>query len=276
MGDKEKNFADTNNDKKFLGAISTLRNEYDNQSHLEKEFFPVVGKNTINRYWKWSDSKKIYLDHTDVPKTKKAGTYEVIGGFTEKTRKLALWLVNPLDWPATYSIIGRIIGVKREAFPDELKGDFNYYRFFPKDGGDLNTDHDYVSGKIKIEKTGDNVVRVKHWSHNHDSTRPEHNGYCYYSGNRLIMILFREGVVRLVTANCHGMNMNEPLNALVQTVLKTSPNPIFAAQVALIKSIKGNKDLIAEFDPSKDKEGKKFQQHIKAHGSSAKGVLIVR
>lgn len=284
MADKEENFVDTKKDKKFLKAIKLLKNDYDQnntQSSLANDFFPVWSSSSISRYLHWANPRDIYFDDASVPERKKEGTYRIVGGFPSKTRNIISWIANPLDWAATYSIIGRVIGLKREPFPKKLEGQFKYYRFFPKDGGDLDTDHDYVSGQIKIENKGDNIVRVKHWSHDFDngqfnSRKPEHQGYAYYSGNRLIMILFRDGVVRLVTANCHGQDINEPVNAVVQTVLKRSFNPIFAAQVALIKDIKENKQLNDEFDPRIDQEGNRFLKHIQQHGSAAKGVLLVR
>lgn len=299
MLDKNKLFEETLLDKNFIENAQKFRNNYNNRtcSDATREIAPLLSEDTITRIFDWAQLasngqieayKNNKIDFLNVPSKRsndKTSITKNIQGLKKNSRDQVGFIVDPLKSTMTYTTLANLIGQTKPEFDTlkEYEGVYYYFRYFPA-GDEKVTPEDhsekfkYVMGKIEIS-SNQHTVDVTHWSHNYNKGtldgKPEHTGFAFHHERRLILTMYRNKVIRTVTAQFYDGGILKPIDAVVQTVLHDSSKPpksIFTSQVILVHE-KNTEDF--ERFSNNENGALAFQTHIKKNTFSKEGVFLI-
>jgi hypothetical protein len=179
--------------------------------------------------------------------------------FGKLTSERLKWYIDGGEERRTYYNLLNRMGQKTDkikSLSDYWVGEYNYFRFFANSDRPNDITYNRGEGRISIEY-GNKIIKFKHWSHNHKSEIPEHEGYVLKSENHIFMLGAANGRMRLAVAQNVVNPKKEKTVGIVLSQRNDYPYSAFSARFIMVSS--HNKELIEKYSDIRAAEDPKYK-----------------
>lgn len=144
------------------------------------------------------------------------------------------------------------------------QGQYHYFQYWTPQGVEALR---LVTGRIEVYADDAGNPAFRHWSHNYDKEKPEHEGFVFHYETKLYFAATRRGVMRLAIARTFAEHRSENfLPGLIVSVRDEPYRDPYAARFILVHE--ENKTLIRKLDPKAKGAKQLFAQLLKGKGDN--------
>lgn len=147
---------------------------------------------------------------------------------------------------------------------DAYLGKYHYFQYWTRQGVESRK---LVMGEIHVFADDGGNPAFRHWSHDYDKPKPEHEGFVFHYEAKLYFAGTRPGVMRLAIARTFAPEGRREsfLPGLIVSVRNEPYRDPYAARFILVHE--DNRTLIDDLDPDKNSKAEaRFAELLKSSG----------